>query len=367
MTGLYIHIPFCLKKCNYCDFASFPSLISRADEYIDALCREIGQYKGENIDTVYFGGGTPSVLTESQLGKIFDSVTSSVNLAADSEITIEVNPCTSDLHKAGALYSMGFNRVSIGSQSMIDTELAVLSRLHSSDDIIRTYGDFSDSGFANISLDLMYALPGQTLHTLGTSMERMLKLSPGHISCYGLKIEPGTPFEAMALKGEITEKTDDEYADMYEYIGSYLSGNGYVQYELSNFSRPGCESKHNLKYWTLSDYIGIGLSASSFYKGARYTHSHDFEKYVQSFENSEFYRPSHAERMGEYMMLSLRLTQRGANKSEFEFMFGTTIEHVFHKPLHKHISLGLIEDTGSSYILTPKAYYISNSVLCDFI
>lgn len=367
MKGLYIHIPFCCKKCNYCDFASFPNLFSRADEYIDALLKEMEIYKDENINTIYFGGGTPSVLTACQLHKIMDGVFSSFNVSTDSEITIEVNPCTVDYRKAKDILDIGFNRVSLGAQSFVDTELNSLGRLGSSDDTLKAYNDLSSAGFNNISLDLMYAIPGQTIDTLSTSLGCMLKLKPKHISCYGLKIEDGTPFADMKREGIITEKSDDEYADMYEFICSTLSNAGYIQYELSNFSLPGYHSRHNLKYWTLCDYIGIGLSSSSCYRGERYTRTHNFEKYIKSFENAESYKLTKDEAMSEYMFLSFRLTQRGANKQEFKDLFNLDIEDVFFDEINKHIKNGLILDRGDSYILTPKAYYISNAVLCDFV
>jgi oxygen-independent coproporphyrinogen-3 oxidase len=213
----------------------------------------------------------------------------------------------------------------------------------------------------------MYALPGQSMDSLSTSLSQMLKLKPEHISCYGLKIEEGTPFYKMLSSGDICEKEDDEYADMYDMIRSVLLKNDYKQYELSNFSHQGYESKHNIKYWTLCDYIGIGLGASSLYKGKRFTRAFDFDSYLQSFENSEFCELSAEDSMSEYMILTLRLVNRGAHKKEFENLFGKSIEAVFGDALKKHIDSGFITDRGDSFVLSEKAYYISNSVLCDFI
>ncbi|MBR3934034.1 MAG: radical SAM family heme chaperone HemW [Clostridia bacterium] len=367
MNGLYIHIPFCHKKCNYCDFASYPEFISKSDEYIDALCREMQLYKGEKVNTVYVGGGTPSILTNAQIGKIIDNVTSVFDVSADSEITIEVNPCTADLKKAEFLHSIGFNRVSIGAQSFVDSELLSLGRLHKAENTKKAFYDFRSAGFKNISLDLMYAIPGQTPKSLSTSLGEMLNLAPEHISCYGLKIEEGTPFATMLSEKKITEKTDDEYADMYEIICKNLTENGYFQYELSNFSKKDFESKHNIKYWTLNDYIGLGLSASSCYKGKRYTRTADFKQYIKNFENTELYELSKDEKMSEFMILSLRLTGMGASKKLFKQMFSKTIEDVFSLPLKKHLKGGFIIDSGDCYVLSKKAYYISNAILCDFI
>ena len=367
MKGLYIHIPFCLKKCNYCDFASYPSCISRSGEYILAVKNEMKQYKGERIDTVYFGGGTPTLLSAHELNSILDSVFSEFQLSPSAEITIEANPCTINKDKSSELKRMGFNRVSLGAQSFIDDELRLLGRKHSSIQTIEAYESLKSAGFNNISLDLMYALPNQTMESLSTSIGQLLKLKPQHISCYGLKIEEQTPFYGMLKKGEIKEKTDDEYADMYEVICDSLSYASYSQYELSNFSLPGFESKHNLKYWTNCEYIGIGLGASSYYKDKRYTHTTDFDKYLQNYENAEEFELLSDDKMSEYMFLSLRLTKRGAIKKEFESNFGVEINKAFPDAINKHLKTGMLLDLGDRYVLSPKAYYISNSVLCDFV
>lgn len=367
MNGLYIHIPFCIKKCNYCDFASYPSLKNRSAEYICALIRDMNGYRGESIDTIYFGGGTPSVLDISDTDRILSDINRIFNVSPDCEITFEANPCTIDAKKAIELKKMGINRISLGAQSFIDDELSCLGRVHSADDTLRAYGELRDAGFDNISLDLMYALPNQDMSTLSTSISQMLKLQPEHISCYGLKIEEGTPFYAMLRKGEISEHSDDSYADMYELISLELKRAGYEQYELSNFSKPGYESKHNLKYWTMEDYIGVGLSSASCYGGKRYTKTADFDAYVRDIENAEISCPDITERMSEYMILGLRLTKLGANKARFKTMFGRDIAEVYSDAISRHIESGLIIETEDSYLLSPKAYYISNTVLMSFI
>ena len=378
LKGLYIHIPFCIKKCNYCDFASYPSLISRSNDYISAILSEMELYKGEKIDTVYFGGGTPTVLETNQLKTIISSVFNNFIVFPHAEITIEVNPCTINKEKAIELKNMGFNRVSLGAQSFLNDELKLLGRLHTADDTISAYKNLSDAGFNNISLDLMYALPNQTKNSLGTSIEQMLKLKPKHISCYGLKIEDGTSFSLMEKEGKIKEKSDDEYADMYEIICKNLENklliptptlpNMAIMDLIENaFSKKDFESKHNIKYWTGGEYIGIGLGASSYYKGKRYTRTHDFNKYLQAFENAEEYELSLSDKMSEYMFLSLRLTNRGAIKKEFASYFGKEITDVFPNEIKKHIKTGMLLDKGDRYILSKKAYYISNSVLCDFV
>lgn len=369
MKGIYVHIPFCKQKCNYCDFCSYPSLLGRQDEYCRALAKEAASYSRDKIsaDTVYFGGGTPTLLDTDNIAYVLDSLRRSFNISPDAEITIEANPCTVTSQKALELRTLGFNRVSLGAQSFVDAELSALGRVHSAEDIEESFKALRGAGFDNISLDLMYAIPGQTLDTLSTCVKQVLKLAPEHISCYGLKIEEGTPFEKMLSDGIIEEKTDDEYADMYEFISDELQNAGYLQYELSNFSLPGRESGHNLKYWQGIEYIGLGASASSFYQSARFTHTADFEKYITGFENSEHYCLSADELMSEFMFLSLRLTSIGASKAEFEQRFSKRADEVFGDALAKHISNGMIVDLGDRYVLSKRAYYISNSVLCDFV
>ena len=320
-----------------------------------------------NADTVYFGGGTPSVLTIGQIDKIMCSIDKNFGISKNAEITIEANPCTVDKEKARQLKTMGFNRVSLGAQSFVDSELELLGRAHKAADIFHAYENLTSAGFNNISLDLMYALFNQSIKSLSTSISQMLKLKPKHLSCYGLKIEDGTPFSLMQKKGEIKEKSDDEYADMYELICESFSDAAYKQYELSNFSVPGFESKHNIKYWTCGEYIGLGLSASSYYKEKRYTNTHDFDKYLKTREIIEEYELSPDDKMSEYMFLNLRLVSRGAIKKDFENAFNKKIEDVFSSPIQKHLKLGTLLDLGDRYVLSKKAYYISNSVLCDFV
>lgn len=369
MKGIYIHIPFCKKRCNYCDFCSYPSLIGRQEQYCRALADEAATYNSHSIcaDTVYFGGGTPTLLDLEQLAFVMDAINTHFKISPDAEITIEANPCTITPQKAKALRSMGFNRISLGAQSFVDSELAALGRTHSSHDIIKSFNILRDSGFTNISLDLMYAIPGQTLSTLSTCTEQVLNLAPEHISCYGLKIEENTPFDAMLSQGIISEKSDDEYADMYELIVSMLKSSGYCQYELSNFARQGFESKHNLKYWLGYEYVGLGASAASYYGKRRFAHTCDFDAYISSFENTEDYSLSQDDMMSEFMFLSLRLTSIGASKAEFESRFGKKADDVFADAISKHLTTGLLKDLGDRYVLSDRAYYVSNSILCDFV
>lgn len=369
MTGIYVHIPFCLQKCNYCDFCSYPSMLSRADTYCDALVREAESYCDKKIsaDTIYFGGGTPSILNCAQLEKVLNAIIGNFDISPNAEITIEANPGTVTKEKAKDFKTIGFNRVSLGAQSFCDKELSLLGRIHTADDTKNCYELLRNAGFENISLDLMYAIPGQNMLSLSSSASQLLNLAPEHISCYGLKIEEGTPFEKMLERDEITEKSDDEYADMYAFICNTLKEAGYSQYELSNFAKKGFESRHNTKYWLGDDYVGLGAAAASKLGSKRFTHCADIEDYMKNFKNDESYELSYEDAMSEFMFLSLRLTQAGASKEEFEKRFGISIEKVFPKAIRKHTSNGMLLDEGDRYILAPKAYYISNYVLSDFV
>ena len=367
MNGLYIHIPFCKAKCRYCDFASYSGKLSTASAYVDAVCAEMAQYRGEKFDTVYFGGGTPTVLDISLFDKLFSSIHSCFDIAKNSEITVEANPATIDYAKAKALLSLGVNRISLGAQSMIDTELACLGRIHTAADVVSTYNAVADAGIDNISLDLMYALPGQTMDTLSKSVDGVLKLNPKHISCYGLKIEEGTPFYHMAQKGEIPYPDDDISADMYDYIVDVLGSNGYDRYEISNFSRTGYRSRHNCKYWQCVDYIGIGLGAASCYKGERYTNCADFEAYFNGHKKSEHIVLDTNDKISEFVILGLRLIKDGVCKKEFNQKFGNDIYDIFGSEIKKHISAGLLIDNGSNLCLTKAGCYVSNYVMSDFL
>lgn len=369
MKGIYIHIPFCIQKCKYCDFCSYPALLDRREEYTEGVLGEIRSYAGfgYRADTVYFGGGTPTLMDDLCMGRIMEALYESFDIADGAEITIEANPCTVSSPKAVFLKNLGFNRISLGAQSFVDTELSALGRLHTSSDTVESYNIVRDAGFDNVSLDLMYAIPGQTMKSLSTSVSQVLKLQPEHVSCYGLKIEPGTPFGSMLSRGEIEEKSDDEYADMYEYIVSALSDKNYCLYELSNFAIADFESRHNSKYWKCEDYIGIGVAASSCLEGERFTHISDFDDYLRSRAYCERYSLTKEDSMSEFMFLGLRLTRHGVSKAEFERRFGQKIEDVYPAAISRHLRSGLLKECEDRYILSPKAYYISNSVLCDFV
>lgn len=367
MDGLYIHIPFCVSKCKYCDFASFSGMGYIADKYIDFLCAEMEKYKGHKFDTVYIGGGTPTVLDCNQLERIFTGIYNNFDIATGSEITVEANPKTVDLIKAKTLKNLGVNRVSLGAQSMNDDELKLLGRIHTSYDTEQTVDTIYKSGINNISVDLMYALPQQTKNKICNSINKVINLCPKHISCYALKIESGTPFYQMKKTGEIAELDDDLTADMYELITDKLKSKGYEHYEISNFANKGYESCHNTKYWKCIDYVGLGLGAASCLDGVRFANSQKFDDYFNGYKKSEEYILSKDEQMSEFIILGLRLIKEGVSKEKFKNIFSADIYDAFGEIINKHISNGLLEDNGKSIVLTPRAYFISNYVMSDFV
>ncbi len=365
MYGIYIHIPFCIKKCYYCDFASFPDKLTYQDEYINALIDEINTRKGISADTVYIGGGTPSVLSNENLDKLLSAVTKSFALNKDTEFTIEVNPKTIDEKKLAIFRSYGINRISMGAQSFVDEELSNIGRIHTSLDIENSFNLLRKCGFDNISLDLMYALPGQTIKSLSTSIDKVLKLSPEHISCYGLKYEDGTPMQKMLEKGTVMECSEDMFADMYNYIADTLKKNGYTHYEISNFCKGGKESRHNLKYWTLCDYIGFGVSASSNEGYRRYTHSPYFEDYINGYKLSEDYVMDKEESISEFVILGLRVLNKGVDKNEFYNKYKIDFDEYYKDALAK-VEKYVINDKNTLK-LRHEATLVSNSIMCEFI
>lgn len=365
MKGIYIHIPFCIKKCNYCDFASYPQKLSSQDEYINALISQFKRFKGTKADTVYIGGGTPSVLSLDNISRLLFSIGDTFLLNDDTEFTIEVNPKTVDLKKAKLLKENGVNRVSIGAQSFIDSELLNLGRIHTSGDTVMTYEFLREAGFSNISLDLMYAICGQSMDSLAFSLDKAIELNPEHISCYGLKIEENTHFWTMRQNGIIKETDDDTFADMYDYIRDKLTRSGYSHYEISNFAKEGKESRHNLKYWQNEDYLGFGLASSSKVGNRRYTHTDDYDRYLSSYQLAEDYEMDLKEQMDEFVILSLRVIKTGVDKDKFKNLFNMHFDDVYASTLDR-VKDYVINDKNTLR-LRPEALLVSNSILCQFM
>ncbi len=359
--GLYIHIPFCERKCSYCDFTSYSGKLNMAEQYCGRVIDEIKSHPQYNIDTVYFGGGTPSAIDSRFIGEILNCAFSHFNIPNDAEITIEVNPASVIREKLSDYKSFGINRVSMGAQSFNNDELKLLGRLHTAEEIEDTYKLLRSCGFDNLSLDLMFGLPDQTAEKLIYSIERMIELNPEHISCYGLKIEEGTPFYKKMLSGEITPLDDDTFADLYDLVCRKLTDAGYIQYELSNFCKPQRCSRHNSRYWLCGEYAGIGAGASSYIDGVRSRNTED----IITYQNETEEVLSKRDKMSEFVIFGLRMTDRGIYISEFKDKFGIDIYEVFGKELKKHERF--ITRAGDVLKLTREAYYVSNAILADFI
>lgn len=370
-VGLYVHIPFCRKKCLYCDFCSFAG----TDEtlraaYTDALCREIGSYRDAlrnfRIDTIYFGGGTPSCLAPAETARILDQIAAVAEIAPDAEVTSEVNPATADERLLGEWRAMGFNRVSIGVQSFSDRELAALGRLHTADEAEEFVRAAFRAGFQNVGLDLMYGIPHETPASFRETLERAIALSPTHISAYSLQIEEGTPF--FEEKDRLVLPTDEENADLYDLCRETLGAAGYEQYEISNYAKPGYASKHNLRYWKLSPYIGVGVSAYSYFEGVRYGHSRSLAEYLQDdFSRRPAGETETAEsREYETVMLGLRLRE-GIDDAAFARDFGVTFTEKYGEKMAPYVHHGLAYHTGHGMALTPAGMYVSLGILSEIL
>ncbi|MBQ9680007.1 MAG: radical SAM family heme chaperone HemW [Ruminococcus sp.] len=357
--GLYLHIPFCDGKCAYCNFFSRRADNDRLNEYTERLIACIadwGRKIDRTVDTVYFGGGTPSLLGHDRLIAVLEGVYRSFTVSAHAEITVEVNPSSTDDLDFAALRQAGFNRLSIGLQSANDNELEILGRRHSVDDARRTVRRAQAAGFDNISLDVMLAIPEQTVNSLDKTLEFCASCHVQHISAYILKVEEGTKF--YQLKDKLPLFTDDEQAAFYEHTVEKLSKLGYPQYEISNFAQKGCESRHNLHYWHDDEYLGLGPSAHSFLDGKRFYYDSDF----QCFYDGHICDESDGGDSDEYIMLALRLTE-GLRFAEYERRFHQPVSDRLIKSARNLQSQGLCEVSDTSVSLTVKGFLVSNAVI----
>lgn len=340
-AGLYFHIPFCKNKCPYCDFFSVKYDEITASEYTDKICREMKKYSGE-FDTIYFGGGTPSIIPAEFIGRIIDCARENFVILPDSEITVECNP-SKDLKNDFALYkSYGVNRISIGMQSAVDRERFALGRASGREQVEACVNYARDAGIDNISLDLMIGTPKQSLDSLDYTFDFIEKIKPCHISAYMLKIEEGTKFYEM--KDRLTLPDEEQTAQMYLKTVSSLEAMGLMQYEISNFARPGYESRHNTKYWTLEPYLGIGASAHSFWQGKRFYYDRNMNITDDGTGGDD----------EEKIMLGLRL-KKGINKS------------LVKKDYSPFVKMGYIKEQGENIALTPEGMLLSNAVICELI
>ncbi len=366
-VSLYIHIPYCKSKCGYCDFCSSPET-STAEAYVKELKKRLisrSSFVKTNVPTVYFGGGTPTVIGAEALCGLLQVIKDRYDLDKDCEITVEANPGTVNEKELSLLRVAGFNRISAGLQTANETELIMLGRTsHMVSDGERLVSDARDAGFENINLDLMYGIPGQTTGSFEESVAFVASLHPEHISSYALKLEEGTPL--YEKRGALDLPDDDTVADMYLLLNRRLKEYGYVRYEISNFSKPGYESRHNLRYWQGGDYLGFGVSAASLYRRERYLQSSD----MNAFLSGE--APDVVETLDddgvrlEYIMLHLRLAY-GVQKREFADRFGLDFDLIYKNKIRKYVSGGFAVNTDGSFYLTEKGLLVSNSIIADFI
>jgi len=359
--AIYIHIPFCVKKCGYCDFLSF-SCEEKSEkdrkEYVKKILEEIDLSPNLKYDTIYFGGGTPSLLEVEEIEKILDKL----DILEGAEITLEVNPQTVDLDKLKGFKKIGINRLSIGIQSFNDEKLKVLERIHSRETAISTYENARKAGFENISIDLIFATPNQTLEELSEDLNIIEKLSPDHLSIYSLIWEEDTKFMKLLENGKLSPLDNELEAEMYEFIISELKKMGYIHYEISNFAKPGYESRHNSKYWKNVEYLGIGLGASGYYNGIRYKNHIEFKNYYKDIENKK--RPileeeivNEKDKLENYYILGLRLLKQGIEVKN----------KIYLDKIKKLEKEGYLKLEGNKYKLTDKGIMVANDVFVEIM
>jgi len=397
--GIYIHIPFCVRKCSYCDFTSFAGIDEELkNRYIKCLLKQIEQaaegrllgekgdgevlspMKGRTVDSVFFGGGTPSLLSPDQIGQVTESLRRHFSLTPDCEITMEANPGTVTGETLREYRRLGINRLSFGVQSMEDEILARLGRIHRSGDAAASAELAREAGFDNLNLDLMFGIPDQTRKQWRSTLEKITALAPEHISFYSLQVEEGTPIYNDIKYGRLTPLSDEEDRAMYHEGLAYLEERGYRQYEISNGAKPGRECRHNLKYWTLQEYLGLGVSAHGFAEGMRYSSGDDLNDYIRALEREESpvnwaHKNTVSETAAEFLFTGLRLS-RGVDLEEFRRRFGSSLEEKYAgemEELGRFRDQGFVaaetgEDGGLRRLrLTRRGMDISNRIMALFV
>ena len=367
---LYVHIPFCVRKCQYCDFLSGPSDEETKDRYIEALLKEIRaaeHTEDYEIVSVFIGGGTPSALKAEAIASIMRTLQEQFFFCEDAEVTIEANPGTVDLEKLTIYRNVGINRLSLGLQSTDAEELKLLGRIHSYEEFLKSYEWAREAGFSNINIDLMFAIPGQTGEAWRQHLYQVAELNPEHISAYSLIIEEGTPFAEQNL--DLPDE-DTEY-QMYEDTAAMLERYGYRQYEISNYAKQGYMCRHNAGYWQRLEYLGFGLGASSLYGGMRFSNTHQMQEYLKESRNPDQIRKdvtvlSRNEQIEEFMFLGLRMTE-GISEKKFEENFNVRLMDFYGDILQKYEETGFMEHIETKWRLTRKGIHVSNHILADFL
>ena len=374
--GIYVHIPFCKSKCGYCDFCSHAPRKGEADRYLNALMLHMQDFSevaaNSVVDTVFIGGGTPTLLTKKQMKALIGCIRESFAVEKDAEWTVEANPGTVDKGYLRALRAMGVNRISFGFQSASDTELRALGRIHTQAEFAESFRAARAAGFRNINVDLMYGIPHQTEASFAETLAYVRSLDPEHISVYGLKIEEGTPFfakrESLPLPDEETEYK------MYRMAHDTLEAAGYTHYEISNYARPGFASRHNMRYWLDERYLGFGVSAHSYFGNRRYAYTDDIEAYIGEMEHphslesilSEQSEIDAAMQETEFVMLRMRLFA-GVDLSVYRETFQKEFVSVYGKPLKRYVDGGFVKLDGTRCAFTVKGMYVSNYILSEIL
>lgn len=371
--SIYVHIPFCVKKCEYCDFYSLCDLSLR-EAYADALIAQIKSFRSEAknklVDTIYFGGGTPSLLAGEDIVRILKTIRSVFRVSDEAEITLEANPGTLDPERLSAYHEAGINRLSIGLQSADPGELKRLGRIHTREDFENSFLLARLEGFQNINVDIMYAIPNQTEQTLSDTLDYVISLDPDHISFYGLKIEPGTPF-GREENIESLIPVEDAQADMYLTSTQKLEEAGFLQYEISNFSKPGFECNHNLKNWKCRDYLGFGPAAHSFFEGKRFSYKKDIDAFIADpLQRDDLYDEyehlTYEDVAWQFVMLGFRL-RLGIDIIEYGERFGDDFEARYLEKMMPFIEKEYILKTKTGYRLSRKGLLISNYILSEIL
>lgn len=386
MIPLYVHIPFCLQKCNYCAFYSLPLAVGLDDRakqgryqdcvfpFLQALEREIElrHYEAPSgVSSLFLGGGTPTVLAAAEIGRLLEILHSGFDIKA-SEKTAEANPGTLDRDKLAALISYGINRISLGAQSFDDSILQRIGRVHTAKDIVQGVRLVREAGIDNLNLDLIFGLPGQAMTDWQDSLQKAVSMSPEHLSLYALTIEEGTPFAKVCSAGGVFPN-EDLQADMYEWAVEYLSKEGYLRYEVSNFARPGYECRHNLAYWQGKDYLGLGPSAVSSLKGLRTKNIDKLESYqellysgIRPFDPNQTEHLSLQQRISEYVMLNFR-TARGVDLKDFAAKFQVDMQDIYGHKLANYMNRKILVEKNGTIRINPSFLFVANSIIQDFV
>lgn len=373
--GLYIHIPFCRQKCLYCDFPSFAGKEGMMQAYVDALTAEIRsrgkEYHGKEVVSVFFGGGTPTALPIPMLEQLMQAVYESWNVAEDAEITTEANPGTLDVEMADALKKMGFHRLSMGVQAWQNRLLQDLGRIHTIEGFLENYQAVRGAGFENVNVDLMFALPNQTMEDWQETVQNIVALQPEHISAYSLIIEEGTPFFERYEKGLLKPVSEELDREMYHWAVDFLAEMGYEQYEISNFAKKGRQSRHNRIYWQAEEYLGMGLGAHSYMEGTRFHNTYDLQIYIEAKGDVSLLKEENeviteADALAEFMFLGLRLTE-GVSFARFRSRFGRELYEVYGTQVRELVETGLLAEDAKGIRLTRRGIDVSNVVFEKFL